>query len=83
MKIKIVRKADPSDITVINLSCIGAIRNNPIEGLAIYSEFNGTPAKFSDGLYDFYIIETHTDGRVYPEPSTVSILDIVKAYGEA
>lgn len=84
MKLKSFVKTSPDDIAIINLSYIKAIRNDPAEGLEIYSDLNNRmPASFSDDLYDFYIIEIHRDGRVHPEPAAVSILDILTAYMEA
>ena len=58
MKIKIVKKSEPDDQGVIDLSKVVALRNNPIEGLEVYNQIHEQPAKFSSDLYDFYILET-------------------------
>ena len=65
MKIKITKKSNQADIGVIDLSKAVAIHIHPIEGLEIFSELNGTPAKFSEGLYDFHIVDIAGDGKVH------------------
>ena len=78
MKIKITKKSDQTDIGVINLAKVTAVHSHPIEGLGIFSELNGTPAKFSDDLYDFHIVEIAMNGKAYL--SNVTISDILTAY---
>ena len=78
MKIKITKKSDQTDIGFINLAKVAAVQSHPIEGLEIFSELNGTPAKFSDDLYDFHIVEIAMDGKASLAPATIS--DILIAY---
>lgn len=78
MKIEIIRKSDPNDVGVIDLSKVTAVHNHPIEGLEIFSELNGIPAKFSDELFDFCIIEFAEDGK--PHMTAVPVSKILTAY---
>lgn len=78
MKIKITKKSDQTDIGVINLARVAAVHSHPIEGLEIFSDLSGTPAKFSDKLYDFHIVEIAMDGKTSLAPATIS--DILIAY---
>lgn len=78
MKIKITKKSDQTDIGVINLAQVAAVHSHPIEGLEIFSDLSGTPAKFSDNLYDFHIVEIAMDGKTYLSAATIS--DILTAY---
>ena len=78
MKIKITKKTAQTDIGVINLAKVAAVHSHPIEGLEIFSELSGTPAKFSDDLYDFHIVEIAMDGKASLAPATIS--DILIAY---
>lgn len=78
MKITITRKSDHNDVGVINLSKVAAVHIHPVEGLEVFSELNGTPAKFSDDLYDFHIVEIAGDGKAHLSTATLS--DILNAY---
>jgi len=78
MKIQITKKSDHTDIGVINLAKVAAVHSHPIEGLEIFSELSGTPAKFSDDLYDFHIVEIAMDGKAHLSTATIS--DILTAY---
>ena len=78
MKITITRKSNHSDVGVINLAKVAAVHIHPVEGLEIFSEVNGTPAKFSDDLYDFHIVEIAGDGKACLSPATLS--EILNAY---
>ena len=78
MKIHITKKSDPTDVGVINLSKAAAVHLHPVEGLEIFSDFNGTPVKFSDDLYDFHIVEIAGDGKVHL--ATASPSKILTAY---
>lgn len=78
MKIQITKKSDTKDVGVINLSKAAAVHLHPVEGLEIFSELNGTPAKFSEDLYDFHIVEIAGDGKAYLSNATPS--EILTAY---
>lgn len=78
MKIKIVRKSNPEDIGVIDLSKVVAVHNHPVEGLEVMSQIHKEPAKFSDDLYDFYIAETNGCGATSDVPATIP--DIINAF---
>lgn len=70
MKIKIVKKAEPTDIHSIDLSKVVAVHNHPIEGLEVFHLLHKIPAKFSDDIYDFYIVEQTMDGMCHISPTT-------------
>lgn len=78
MKIQTTKKSDPKDVGVIDLSKATAVHIHPVEGLEIFSELNGTPAKFSEDLYDFHIVEIAGDGKAYLSNATPS--EILTAY---
>ena len=65
MKIKITRKSNTNDTGVLDLSKVVAVHIHPINGLEIFSELNGNPATFSEGVYDFHIVEIAGDGKVH------------------
>lgn len=80
MKIKITKKSDQTDIGVINLSKAAAVHLHPVEGLEIlFSELSGTPAKFSEDLYDFHIVAIAGDGKAYLSNATTPS-EILTAY---
>ena len=70
MKIKIVKKSEPADIGIIDLSKVVAVHNHPIEGLEVFSLLHKMPAKFSDDIYDFYIVEHTMDSLCLNVPTT-------------
>lgn len=74
----ITKKSDQTNIGVINLAKVAAVHIHPIEGLEIFSDVSGTPAKFSDDLYDFHIVEIAMDGKASLAPATIS--EILTAY---
>lgn len=79
MKIQITKKSDPKDVGVINLSKAAAVHLHPVEGLEIFSELSGTPAKFSEDLYDFHIVAIAGDGKAYLSNATTPS-EILTAY---
>ena len=71
MKIKIIKKSNPTDQCIINLSKVAAIHNHLTEGLEVFSQMHEQPAKFSDDLYDFYIAKIDECGRCHDVKATI------------
>ena len=47
-----------------------AVHSHPIEGLEVFSLLHKMPAKFSDDIYNFYIVEKSMDGLCHNAPTT-------------